>query len=634
MIKLILTAFFSVLIVDVFAQAYDVSLISKDMLPRASAVVRNKEMHLEVKDLKNVTFREKIATTILNSNGDVHANIYIWYNKTQQIKSIKGTIYNEFGMAVSKFSEKNFSDVSAANDFSLFEDSRMKRFISSVNTYPYTIEYEYEVKAKQSLIFPEWHPVPATGVAVENSVFRFISGTDFHIQYKELNYPGKATIDDLNGQKTYTWQVKNLKAIRDEPYSPDPEKFMTSVKIAPEKFSYQDISGSFSNWDEYGKWMYNSLLKDRDLIPEETTVFIQNLVKDIEDPKLKAKKIYEYMQNKTRYISVQVGIGGYQPILASEVDKFSYGDCKGLVNYTRGLLKIAGIESYYTVVNAGNLKQDLLPDFASMNQGNHVILCIPFKNDTTWLECTSKNNPFGFLGAFTDDRLVIACTPEGGKLLRTPKLKFNENLQFRKARFNIDSAGNLTGTMHTNFEGAQYDNREELIGLAYTEQVKKLQDTYNIPNLFIESFSIKQNKTTQPVTIEEVKFQALNYAVLNGNSLYIPLNAVNQINKPLRDIQNRTSQLYLNRGYTDIDEITFTFPANYRIDLPPKNINIVNPAGTYSVNLDIKDNQCVYKRKIELKDGTYAVGDYEKFVRFYQTIIEADDTRLMLIKKN
>jgi transglutaminase-like putative cysteine protease len=44
----------------------------------------------------------------------------------------------------------------------------------------------------------------------------------------------------------------------------------------------------------------------------------------------KAKKIYQYLQNKTRYISVQIGIGGFQPVTAADVDRLGYGDCKGI----------------------------------------------------------------------------------------------------------------------------------------------------------------------------------------------------------------------------------------------------------------------------------------------------------------
>ena len=70
-------------------------------------------------------------------------------------------------------------------------------------------------------------------------------------------------------------------------------------------------------------------------VPLETAAYIKEITGNISDPKAKAQKIYEYMQHKTHYVSIQIGIGGYQPFTASEVDKDGYGDCKALCNYTR-----------------------------------------------------------------------------------------------------------------------------------------------------------------------------------------------------------------------------------------------------------------------------------------------------------
>ncbi|MDP4989490.1 MAG: DUF3857 domain-containing protein, partial [Polaribacter sp.] len=108
------------------------------------------------------------------------------------------------------------------------------------------------------------------------------------------------------------------------------------------------------------------------------------------------------MQQKTRYISVQIGIGGWEPIAANLVDDVGYGDCKGLTNYTKALLDVADVTAYYTVVYADD-RIDVDKDFSSL-QGNHVILNIPNNGKDVWLECTSQTMPFGFLGDFTDDR--------------------------------------------------------------------------------------------------------------------------------------------------------------------------------------------------------------------------------------
>jgi hypothetical protein len=615
-------------------QNYDASLIPKELLPYASVVVRSEEESVELKDIDNVAYHVKKALTIINKNGD--GRIFIPYNKTMAIKYVRVGIYNQFGKQISKFSESNFEDGSNAHDFSLFEDERVKYYIPSITEYPYTIVYEYELRIKQSLNLPGWEPNTNFGVAVEKSSFTFSCRPGFNIRYKEINFPGKVTIGkNPAGFNTYTWAADNLKAIKDEPFSPYYKNYMTSVEMAPEKFSFYGIGGSFTNWQELGKWEYDKLLVNRKDLPEETIGHIKELTKDITDPKLKAKKIYEYMQGKTHYISVQVGIGGNQPFLASDVDKQNYGDCKALVNYTQALLKAVNIDSYYCIVQSGGqYKVSLQQDFPSMGQGDHIILCIPFKNDTTWADCTSETIPFGYLGAFTDDRTVLAVTPEGGKLMHTPKYTADDNLKRRKADFVINEAGELSGHMITTFKGADYDYRDELINEPRSEQVKILRRIYPINNLDVESFDLKQDKSFDPVTIENLKLHARDYASLSDGKYYFMLNPVNRMDEPPRQLRNRLNSVYINRGYTDEDEIIYTIPTGYHLEKVPLNVSIDKPFGKFKATMELNGDRLIYKRKLEIIDGTYSRDTYQDLVDFYQAIVDADDYTVSLIKKN
>ncbi len=632
----LLLFFLSIISLSTSAQEnYDVSLISKDLLPYASAVVRNKEVSVEVKDYDNTLYHIKTAITILNKNGNNIADIVVWHNKSRVIKSIKGVVYNQFGKPVNKFSESDFEDVSAQDGFSLFQDLKVKHYNPAVTDYPYTIVYEYEVKSKQSLNFDDWDPNSTTGQAVEKSSYIFSCKPDFNIRYKEINMPAKVVIGtNKDGYKTYTWQVTNMKAVKDEPYSPNEDKYLSSVKIAPEKFSYEGVTGSFSNWKEMGKWIYDKLLVSRTQIPAATASYMKQLTDSIISPKLKAKKIYEYMQGKTHYISVQVGIGGYQPFLAADVDQQNYGDCKALVNYTQALLKTVNIDSYYCIVEAGSRKQSPLNDFASMNQFDHAILCLLFKNDTTFLECTSQKIPFGFLSDFTDDRTVLACTPEGGKLLHTPKYTASNNLQQRKATFVLDAQGNLSGQMQTIFKGTQYDNREGIIEEAPKERIKNLQKEYAINNMDIEKVDFKQDKSLHPITSESIKFNAGEYGSVNDGKIIFLANATNRSHNVPREIRNRRQEVYINRGYTDEDEIVYTLPAGYHVDLRPTDVSINKPFGKFSATIMVKGNELVYKRHVQLLDGTYNKDIYQDLIDFFQAIVESDDNNITLSKGN
>ncbi|MCC8410261.1 DUF3857 domain-containing protein [Mucilaginibacter sp. UR6-1] len=615
-------------------QNLDVSLVPKQLLPYASSVIRYCDESVQVDDPGSQTYRIKKAITIFNSSGDSDAEILVWHDKSTSIRSIKGLVYDGSGKLLSKFSESNFEDAYAGNNFSLFEDTRVMHFRPAVVDYPYTIAYEYETREKQTLYFSRWLPANNTNMAVEHSTFTFICKPGFNIRYKEVNLPVKVqTGTNKAGMNTFTWQVSNLKATREEPYSADPETFLAMVKIAPVNFKYGALNGSFNNWNELGKWMYTRLLAGRQVLAPATVADVKELVKDIPDEKARAKKIYEYMQQRTRYISIQIGIGGFQPFPATDVDRLNYGDCKALVNYTQALLAAANIPSYYCVVEAGSRKVNFDPVFASMNDGNHVILCLPFKNDTTWLECTSQKMPFGYLGDFTDDRTVLACTPEGGMILHTPKYIAEKNLQVRKAELTLDSAGEVAGSMKTVYKGTQYENQEELTYEAPADQLKQIKKTYHINNLEIGRLKFDKIKNIYPELNEELQFSARNYASIAGSKLHFTPNLANR-SRGIREVRNRLTDVCIQRGYTDEDEIIYTLPANnYRHEKKPIAISIDKPFGKYTASLTLQGNKLIYKRNMKLIDGTYPKETYAEMVKFFEDIVDADNYSAILVKE-
>lgn len=93
-----------------------------------------------------------------------------------------------------------------------------------------------------------------------------------------------------------------------------------------------------SSWQSYGIWQ-NSLLTGRDQLAEPIKLKLRELTAGCNTPREKVQAVYNYLAETTRYVSIQLGIGGLQPIAASDVCRAGFGDCKGLSNYTHAMLK-------------------------------------------------------------------------------------------------------------------------------------------------------------------------------------------------------------------------------------------------------------------------------------------------------
>ncbi|MEJ5995864.1 DUF3857 domain-containing transglutaminase family protein [Pedobacter sp. Du54] len=608
---------------------YNADLIPFALRSRANATIRNEETVVNMRAKDNVSYTVKQVITVFNKNGENSARLDLFYDKNTSIKSIKGEIYNAEGRLEGKFSQRDFLDQSAVHDFSLYEDTRVKRYLPTRNTFPYTLVYEYEVLFKQNLIIPSWFPKPLDDVSVEKSSYTFISKPGDKFRVKTQNLLQKAEETNNEKQQILTWRVNNLLGVKTEPYSPIQDTYQTFVKIAPENFNYYNYAASYKNWDELGKWIYDDLLADQKTLPQNTVQFIKDLVKLAKTDKDKARKIYQYLQDKTRYISVQIGIGGFKPFSAADVDRLGYGDCKALVNYMQSLLKAADIDSYYCIVNAGDEKKSLDPSFASMNQANHVILCMPLAGDTTWLECTSQKIPFGFLSSFTDDRLVMACTSSGGKLLRTPKYTAQQNLQKRIATLSLDKYGNIKGELNTLFTGIQYDNHEEIQGKPMSDQQKILTQKYAIDNINFETVTYTEKKDKLPELHESLSLTIRNYGAVNGDKVFLGINPFH-LKIPIQEVRSRTQPVYVNRGYTDEDSITYTLANEYLTIFEPLEKSFQNQFGSYWAKTSIQGNVITHYRKFTLNEGNYEAKSYVDFVKFLTDVNTAEQLRYVL----
>jgi len=618
-----------------FSQNYDVGLIPKELKSYAKAIVRLDERKITINSSNDMIYSVKRAYTILNKSGEDFTEAAVGYDKSRKLKYLALNIYNEKGVLIAKAKSNDFKDKSYISDFSLFEDDRMKTFNPVINSYPVTIELEFELRINQTFIIPEWHPQAQDEVSVQNASLEIVKDPSFVINFKSHQIQDKPEIRIVDKKEVMSWKVENLPASKPEPYSISKEERLPYLKLSPVKFSYEGLSGEYSDWESYGKWVYDNLLKGRNELPVHTQGFIKDLVKNAHSKKEAAKLIYEYVQQKNRYISVQVGIGGFQPMKASEVDALSYGDCKALTNYTSALLKIAGIDSYYTEVYAGSQKVNYLKDFVSGGQGNHIILCVPFESDTTWLECTSKDAPFGFLGSFTQDRYVLLIKQSGGYITKTPIYNWKSNLQIRNASFGMDESGKITGKIQTEFSGLQYENREGYQQLTPKDKELKIKSSYgNIPDFNLLSYSLINQKTENPNFKEVVDLESFHFANVQQEYYQFDVNPLNVTTQSPKDVINRKNDLYINIGYTDIDSIYFKIPKNYKVENLPSGIKKEYDFGSYEMKSVLKGEEIFTIRTLILKEGRYPATAYNDLIDFYNSASKHDKAKCILMKQN
>jgi hypothetical protein len=481
------------------------------------------------------------------------------------------------------------------------------------------------------LFYPSFYPQEdEENMTVESSLFKVKMPTGMELRYKLLNGMSEPTIEDIDGGKTYTWSVKGLKHYENEPYAPQWVQKGMGVLTAPNEFETEGFKGSAKTWKELGDFD-NLLAKNRDVLPDNVKQEVQQLVVGITDPMLKTKKIYEYLQAKTRYISIQLGIGGWQPFEAKQVAEKGYGDCKALSNYTQALLKSVGIESLYASIRGGDEQQEVQADFPSQ-QFNHAMLCVPMKNDTIWLECTSQNDPFGYLGSFTSNRYALLATPTGGKLVRTPAYKPSENQQVRKIDVNLADDGNATAEAINIFTGPQHDDYASIkTQLNPDDQKKALYRRISIPSFELNDYSIQEEKKRIPSATVKMSLAVRKCASKSGTRMFLSPNLMSPENSipPISD-KPRTQEVELRNAYTEIDTVSYNLPKDIKIEFKPDLITFESKFGSYYADNQIKDGKLLYVRKFVRNRGKFPATSYVELIDFYKKVAKYDKAQVVM----
>lgn len=615
---------------------FAVAGIPPSLLQHANAVIRNEEIKIEINAVDKMTVYTSRTVTVLNENGNTHSAAGQYYNKSLKIKDQRATVYDAEGKEIKKYKQKDFLDVSAISSNDLYTDTRVEYLNFTPQNYPYTMVYESVIENKSTVFLNPWNPVSGYYLSVERSSFSFLNPQNLPVRIEERNMEG-IELEKLTSGAGFVYKTQNISAHKKEPLSPVLEKFTPQLKVALSEFSLVGVKGKATNWQEFGKWQYDNLLTGKGNLPEGTRQKIKDLTANAKNDFEKAELIYQYVQDNTRYISVQLGIGGWEPMPAGDVDRLGYGDCKALTNFTRTLLELEGIPSYYAVVYAGEEGKDIDNGFASM-QGNHVILNIPQKDEDIWLECTSQTTPFNYLGDFTDNRNVLLIKPGGGEIVKTKAYSFSENLQETHGIINLDENGGFSAVIKRSSKGVPYGDIYHLMREPRDKQILYYKKSWgHLQKLDIINMDFGNNKKEKKFT-EEITFNGQQLTSKAGKRFLLPTSFLLVDTYNLSGSSERKRDFEIRRGYNYKDTFEFYLPEGYELESIPQEEHLENKYGTYRVSFEKKENEGLKLLKVVREyavfDGSWPAEAYMEFREFMNKVSSLNNSKAVIIANN
>ena len=628
------------------APKYPADAIVPALRENAHAVVRAYDETVVIKSASQLVQTVHKVVTVLNEAGsDDYGRLVVDYDALSRINYLRGAVYDAQGRLLHQLRQAEVHDQGLGSaGGSLMTDVRVRYADLRQPATPYTVEFDYEITSENTLFYPNWQPQHDENVSLEAATLQVTTPTALPLRFEEQLLPvGAASAPVATGsQTTYRWQLPAAPAVEEEPLSPPLTTLLPAVHLAPATFEVQGHAGSLASWQSLGLWTYQ-LGKGRDVLPPALTAQMAQLLVTAPDARARARKVYEFLQSSTRYVSVQLGLGGWQTAPASSVATGGYGDCKALSNYTCALLKAAGLPAYVALVGAGADHADVRVGFPS-SQFNHAILCMPLAAhgtvpaDTVWLECTSQTEAFGYMGSFTGNRHALLLTPEGGRLVATPRYGAQANRQQRRTDLWLQVDGGAKAIVRTQRLGLAQDRYAQLLHDSDPDEQKKYVSNHlRLSHFTITSLRLAEAPTKAlPGVVETMGLELASVGTTAGRRILLEPNLLGRLGALPAQVGPRLTPLALPPASLYQDTVRLHLPTGFRAENLPQPTQLASAYGTYSSTCTtLADGTLQYVRQLETRrpaGATLPAAKYTEYQNFRRKISQADNAQVVLVK--
>lgn len=582
---------------------------------------------VEIRDLDHYRHTLHRKWTINSPAYAEHAVIAIGYDSFCDIDRLKVRVYDQQGREIHTYYQEDFRDVSSARGFEVL-DNRQLYLKALAGTYPFTIELFYVKDCDQSLFFPKFKPA-APGISLSSASFSVSYPNDYTLRYKSQVFPKPEHSTDPKSQ-SLLWTLENFEAAPEtEPLTTGERSDIPYVILAPTRFEMEGVSGDLNSWAGLGEWSHK-LQKGRQELPEEARRLLHERTDSLTSSVEKVQSVYRWVQDRTRYVSVQLGIGGWQPMTAEMVHETGYGDCKALVNYTLSALQEVGITSHPALIYA-NPGHDIDTDFP-YQAFNHVILCVPLNEDTLWLECTDQNIPPGYLGISTSGKKALLLKANEYKLIGTPDPFESRSIISTSTNLELLTGKSARVSSHCSFSG----EISEAFCRYIIYQPERVQKDFCASKIFVPQTKIAQlemNTSNQHLTaMVDAEYEALTCYSTVMNSVILSPGFIDSFLPTLPPNEHRKSDIVISQTFQQTDTVKIMLPQTYRLEHIPASADSTNNFGAYSFTYSCDENFLYCTATRSINKGKYPAEEYEDFRKFLADMDRLWERRILLEK--
>jgi transglutaminase-like putative cysteine protease len=624
----------------------------------------------------DMVFERRTRIKILTEAGYDWATVTIPFfakGRTQRVTSIGGRTYLA--------AEGDRVDIHELDDASIFDEdvdgtSRRIRFTLPAVQPGAVIEYRYKVISTDPVYFPDWafqegEPVLWSEYRAEvPEIFRYVSMfqglvpdvAEQEPYSREMRWTIDLRDDDLvgrggeiarasarlNGVK-YRWVMRDVPALRREPYMTTPDDFRAKVRFelaeigrpATPVVRITTASGSvdvpvaevpvkhvMTSWDQLAKDLLRSpsfggQIGDHRAVRDQARA----IVGGITDPVARMRAVYDYVR------TTMVWTGQHGVLVEDDLDDAltaRSGNGPEIALLLVSLLREAGLEVHPVLISTRDHGQ-VLPVYPLLSQFNDVLTYVAIDSVGYLLDAKDRLRPYTLL---PDESLngqgFLVRDPEPGWVTIEPSEAFGHG---RFLQATLDASGQLAGTIQSSETG--YSALASRHALAEAERPADFARDILLDGLdgaLVDSCTVTNEEAVTEPLETEATFSVPAYAQVTGDFIYLSPTPLGRLREnPLR-LRERTFPVDLNYPLQQFYTVMLELPAGYAVQATPRNVQILLPdsAGMYRRLIDVQAGVLIVQYQLVITQSRFEPDSYEAIRSFFEQIVATEAEQVVL----
>ena len=610
------------------------------------AVVLFDESNVDVGDGGRIETTNRYAVKILTREGRNEAIASEIYNTgTGKVREIRAWVIRPSG-EVKKYTKNEAIDM-AIVDNDIYNEARKKVIIADSDVEPGAV-FGYEAVTEERSVFTQfdWYFQSALPCLLSRCTLTLPKGW----RADSVTFNHSKIEPTINGP-VYSWEMRDLPFIEDEPMSPPVTNIAPRLAIsyfAPPGVK-SGVGRTFSSWAEVSRWL-TEISDEQVALDGSLAHKAKQLTASAKTELERIQAVGQYVQG-INYVSIQTGIGrggGYRPHAAIDVFAKSYGDCKDKANLMRAMLKAVGIQAYLVSIYSGD-RTFVREEWPSPQQFNHCIIAVKVSEETQAatvvnhptlgrlliFDSTDDNTPVGDLPDHEQGSLALIVAGEAGALLRMPVTPPEANRLDREAEVVLDADGSITASVRERSLGqSAVGERRAFRRLKPSEYAKLVERwiTRGATGASVSKIEPADESAAGRFALN-VNFTAARYGQLMKGRLLIfkPAVVARRQSLPLTETARKHAVVLESYAYTET--VNVKLPAGFVVDELPNAVKLDEAFGTYATTYKVDKGQLRFTRTMVVRGATIPVGDYATVRSFFEKIRTAEASPVVLAKK-